>query len=142
MAGLRPPVLEDYGLEVALRWYTERFSERTGVLTLLQEKEFSSRLPLAVETTLFRIVQEVLTNVAKHAQARQVDIILERMDGLIQLSISDDGVGFDPEALRQFKKQPGWGLITIEERAKALGGNVYMKSTPGGGAQVIVQLPC
>ncbi|OGW53119.1 MAG: hypothetical protein A2Y81_10640 [Nitrospirae bacterium RBG_13_43_8] len=142
IGGLRPPVLEDYGLGVALRWYTERFSERTGVVTLLREEEFSSRLPLAVETTLFRIVQEVLTNVAKHAQARQVDIILERMDGLIQLSISDDGVGFDPKALRQVKKQPGWGLITIEERAKALGGHISVESMPGRGTRVMIQMPC
>lgn len=142
MSGLRPPVLDDYGLVAALRWYAERFSERTGVATLLQEEEFSSRLPLAVETALFRIVQEVLTNVAKHAQARQVDIILEKVDGLVQLTVTDDGVGFDRAASRQYKQPPGWGLITIEERATAIGGNVYVKSTPGEGTQIIVELPC
>jgi len=70
MAGLRPPVLDDYGLAVALRWYTERFSERNAVVTVVQEKEFLSCLPLTVETALFRIVQEVLTNVSKHANAK------------------------------------------------------------------------
>jgi len=142
MAGLRPPVLDDYGLGVALRWYTERFSERTGVATILQERELSPRLPIVVETELFRIVQEVLTNVAKHADARQAIITLERVDGMVQLVISDDGVGFDPAVLRQLKEQPGWGLITIKERAKALGGDVYMKSAHGKGTQVIVQVPC
>jgi len=142
IADLRPPVLDDYGLGVALRWYIERFSERTGVATVLQEEELLPRLPIGIETAIFRIVQEVLTNVAKHAQARQVDIILERMDGLIQLSISDDGVGFDPKALRQVKKQPGWGLITIEERAKALGGHISVESMPGRGTRVMVQMPC
>jgi PAS domain S-box-containing protein len=142
MAGLRPPVLDDYGLGVALRWYTERFSERTGVATILQEEELFPRLPLVVETALFRIVQEILTNVAKHAKAREVLIKLEKVDGKIQLAISDNGVGFDPAALRQLKEQPGLGLITIEERAKALAGDVYVKSAPGKGTQVVVQLPC
>ena len=142
MAGLRPPVLDDYGLGVALRWYTERFSERTGVATILQERELSPRLPLVVETALFRVVQEVLTNVAKHADARQAIITLEKVDGMMQLVISDDGVGFDPAAPRPLKEEPGWGLITIEERAKALGGDVYVKSAPGEGTRVIVRLPC
>jgi two-component system sensor histidine kinase UhpB len=142
MAGLRPPVLDDYGLGVALRWYTERFSERTGVATILQERELSPRLPLVVETELFRIVQEVLTNVAKHADASQAIITLERVDGMVQLVISDDGVGFNPAVLWQLKEQPGWGLITIEERAKALGGDVCVKSAHGKGTQVIVQVPC
>jgi PAS domain S-box-containing protein len=143
MAGLRPPVLDDYGLVVALRWYTERFSERTGIITIFQEKDFLSCLPLPHETALFRIVQEVLTNVAKHAEARQALIILERVDGMVQLVISDDGVGFDPSAPpRPFKEEPGWGLITMEERAKALGGEVCVKSAPGEGTRVIVRLPC
>ena len=142
MAGLRPPVLDDYGLTVALRWYTERFSERTGVAAILQERELSPRLPLVVETELFRIVQEVLTNVSKHANAKHVIITLERMDGVVQLAVSDDGVGFDLSVLRKLKKQPRWGLITMEERAKAVGGNVNVKSEPGKGTRIIVQVPC
>jgi PAS domain S-box-containing protein len=142
MAGLRPPVLDDYGLVVALRWYTERFSERTGVTAILQERELSPRLPLVVETELFRIVQEVLTNVSKHANAKHVIITLERMDGVVQLAVSDDGVGFDHSVLRKLENQPRWGLITMEERAKAVGGKVYVKSEPGKGTQIIVQVPC
>jgi two-component system sensor histidine kinase UhpB len=142
MAELRPPVLDDYGLAVALRWYTERFSERNAVVTVVQEKEFVSCLPHTVETALFRIVQEILTNVSKHANAKHVIITLERIDGVVQLVVSDDGVGFDPPVLRKLKKKPGWGLITIEERAKALGGDVYVKSAHGKGTQIIVQVPC
>jgi two-component system sensor histidine kinase UhpB len=134
-------VLDDYGLMVALRWYTERFSERTGVATILQERQLSPRLPLVVETELFRIVQEVLTNVAKHADASQAIITLERVDGMVQLVISDDGVGFDSAVLRQLKEQPGWGLITIEERARALGGDLSVESLPGKGTKVIVKVP-
>jgi PAS domain S-box-containing protein len=142
MSGLRPPVIDDYGLMAALRWHAERYSKRTGIAAFIQEEGYSSRLPLDVETALFRIVQEVLTNVAKHAQAGQVDIILEKVDGLVQLTVSDDGVGFDPVASRQYKKEPGWGLITIEERAKAIGGKVYVKSSHAEGTQIIVKLPC
>jgi signal transduction histidine kinase len=64
------------------------------------------------------------------------------VDGLVQLTVTDDGVGFDRAASRQYKQPPGWGLITIEERATAIGGNVYVKSTPGEGTQIIVELPC
>jgi len=142
MAELRPPVLDDYGLAVALRWYTERFSERNAVVAVVQEKEFISCLPLTVETALFRIVQEVLTNVSKHANAKHVIVTLERIDGVVQLVVSDDGVGFDLSVFKKLKKQPGWGLITIEERAKAMGGNVYVKSEPGKGTRITVQVPC
>ena len=142
MAELRPPVIDDYGLVVALRWYIERFSERTGIVTILKEEEFLSCLPLPHETALFRIVQEVLTNVAKHAEAHQAIITLKKVDGMMQLVISDDGIGFDPAAPRPLKEEPGWGLITIEERAKALGGDVYVKSARGEGTRVIVRLPC
>jgi two-component system sensor histidine kinase UhpB len=142
IADLRPPVLDDYGLGVALRWYIERFSERTGVATVLQEEELLPRLPLGIETAIFRIVQEVLTNVAKHAQASQVNILLERTNGIIQLAITDNGVGFDTADVRKLKEQPQWGLITIEERAKALGGLISVESMPGRGTKIIVQVPC
>jgi two-component system sensor histidine kinase UhpB len=142
LADLRPPVLDDYGLGVALRWYIKRFSERTGVATILQEEELLPRPPLSLETAIFRIVQEVLTNVAKHAQASQVNILLERTNGIIHLAIADDGVGFDPTDVRKLKEQPQWGLITIEERAKALGGHISVESMPGKGTRVIVQVPC
>jgi PAS domain S-box-containing protein len=138
---LRPPVLDDYGLLVALRWYSERFSGRARVSIILQGEESISRLPPAVEMALFRIFQEALTNVAKHARASQVNVTLKEVNRMVQLTISDDGVGFDSTD-RRLREKPGWGLITIEERAKALCGNVYVKSTPGKGTQVIVRLPC
>jgi two-component system sensor histidine kinase UhpB len=142
IADLRPPVLDDYGLGVALRWYIERFSERTGVATVLQEEELLHRLPLGIETAIFRIVQEVLTNVAKHAQASQVNILLESKNGIIQLAITDNGIGFDTADVRKLKEHPQWGLITIEERAKALGGLISVESMPGKGTRIIVQVPC
>jgi PAS domain S-box-containing protein len=141
MSGLRPPVLDDYGLGVALRWYSERFSKRSGISTKLQVEESIYRLPPAVETALFRIFQEVLTNVAKHARARHVNAVLKEIDSLVQLTITDDGVGFNPSDTRRLKEKLGWGLITIEERARALGGHLFMESAPGKGTQVIVKVP-
>lgn len=137
---LRPPVLDDYGLLVALHWYSERFSERARISIILQGEESISRLPPAVEMALFRIFQEALTNVAKHARASQVNVTLKEVNRMVQLTISDDGVGFDSTD-RRLKEKPGWGLITIGERAKALGGYLCVESVPGKGTQVIVKVP-
>jgi PAS domain S-box-containing protein len=139
MAGLHPPVLEDYGLLVAMRWYSERFSERTGVSVGLKTEELSQRLPLVVETALFRIFQEVLTNVAKHAEAKNVSTTLQEINGRVRLSITDDGIGFAPADIH-LKEKPRWGLITMEERAKALGGDLHIESVHGKGTRVIVEL--
>jgi len=139
MAGLHPPVLEDYGLSVAMRWYSERFSERTGVFIVLKTEELFQRLPLVVETALFRIFQEVLTNAAKHAEAKNVSVALQEINGKVRLSITDDGVGFDTTDI-QLKEKPKWGLITMEERAKALGGHLHIKSFPSKGTRVFVEV--
>ncbi len=141
MAGLRSPVLDDYGLVIAMRWYSERLSKRAGLAIMFQGEEFSPRLPLVVETAIFRIFQEVLTNVAKHAQARQVNVALKEVDGKVQLDITDDGVGFDPAGIQRLKERPKWGLITTGERAKALGGHLHVESVPGRGTRVIVEVP-
>ena len=136
MADLRPPVLDDYGLLAALRWHGERFSPRTGVTTIVQGEELTPRLPSSVETALFRIAQEALTNAAKHAQASQVTLTLEAVDGGARLTIADDGVGFDPPA----RRQAGWGLLTMRERAEAVGGHLRVESAPGEGTRVIVDI--
>ncbi|MDH7486386.1 MAG: PAS domain S-box protein [Anaerolineae bacterium] len=137
MAELRPAVLDDYGLLAALHWYGQRFSQRTGIATMVQGQEPAPRLPPAVETALFRIVQEALTNVAKHAQARQVTVTLEPVDGGARLSIADDGVGFDPTV----RRRAGWGLMTMRERAQAVGGHLRVDSAPGKGTRVVVEVP-
>ncbi len=139
MAGLHPPVLKDYGLLVAMRWYSERFSERTGVSVGLKTEELSQRLPLVVETALFRIFQEVLTNVAKHAEARNVSVALQEINGKVRLSITDDGVGFDTADIH-LKEKPKWGLVTLEERAKALGGRLHIESFPSKGTRVFIEV--
>lgn len=136
MAELRPAVLDDYGLLAALHWYGQRFSQRTGLAVAVQGEELTPRLPPAVETALFRIAQEALTNVARHAQASQVTVTLERVDGGIRLVIADDGVGFDPAV----RRRGGWGLMTMRERAEAVGGRLRLDSAPGKGTRVVVEV--
>lgn len=140
MAELHPAVLDDYGLLAALHWYGERFSARTGIMIVLEGKELTPRLPLEVEIALFRIAQEALTNVVKYAQTDRVTVTLDRMTGGARLTIVDEGVGFDPKTLYQLKERSGWGLITMRERAEAVGGRLLMESSPGKGTKVIVEV--
>ena len=139
MAELRPPVLDDYGLSAALRWYGEQFTRRTGVVTRVEDNGSDERFAPAAETALFRIAQEALNNVAKHAAASQVVMSLQCDDGLVRLTIADDGQGFDPLAAQKASRQPHWGLLTMQERAMALGGTLHVVSEPGTGTKIIVE---
>jgi len=136
MAELRPPVLDDYGLLAALQWYGEQFTKRTGVPSVIQGAEATPRLPLPLEAALFRVTQEALTNVARHAQARQVTVTLEELAQEVRLTIADDGTGFD----FSFQSETGsaWGLISMRERAEAIGGRFQVKSAPGEGTRIMV----
>ncbi|MFZ1991603.1 MAG: ATP-binding protein, partial [Alphaproteobacteria bacterium] len=109
MAELRPPVLDDYGLMATLRWYGERFSKQTNMATIIQGEELTPRLPAPVEIILFRIAQEALTNVAKHAHAKTVTVRLEELEDSVRLTIADDGVGFDHQTHHQQGAKPEWG---------------------------------
>jgi two-component system sensor histidine kinase UhpB len=135
MAELRPPVLDDYGLTAALNWYGKQFSQRTGIKCILQLKELSPRLSLSKEMTLFRIAQEALTNVAKHARAKRVTLGLKEIHGEIHLTIADNGIGFDPQKHRPGAK-PEWGLINIRERVEAAGGRLRVETAPGKGTKI------
>ena len=136
MGELHPPVLDDFGLMAALRWYGERFSKRTDIAALFEGEELVPRLAPEVERALFRIAQEALTNVAKHANAKTVTLTLEGADAGAQLIIADDGVGFDPA--RDARR--GWGLTTMRERAESVGGRLRVESTPGKGTRVVVEV--
>jgi two-component system sensor histidine kinase UhpB len=140
MAELRPPVLDDYGLLAALRWYGQRFAQRTGLTVAIQDADATPRLPLATEITLFRIAQEALTNVARHAQARQVTITLEVLTAGLRLTIADDGSGFDPPLRVQPDGRHAWGLLTMAERAQSIGGRLVIDAAPGCGTRVIVEV--
>jgi PAS domain S-box-containing protein len=139
MAELRPPVLDDYGLPAALRWCGDQFERRTGLSTKVRGDELTPRPPQGVETALFRIAQEALTNVAKHARATQVTISLEGGLKTIRLIIADDGIGFGPGDRRS--AAPGWGLPIMSERALAAGGSLRVDSTPGTGTRIVVEVP-
>lgn len=140
MAELRPPVLDDYGLTAALHWYGKQFSERTGTTPVLQLEELAPRLPLSTETALFRIAQEALTNVAKYAKAEHVVLALDEVDGEVQLTIADDGIGFDSWNNHQSGAKPKWGLINMCERAQAIGGHLSVESSPGKGTRIAVEV--
>ena len=141
MADLRPPVLDDYGLVAALRWYGERFTRRTGIGVTVDGAEILPRPAVRVESALFRIAQEALINVAKHAQATHARIEVEMKKTRLCLRIADNGSGFDPTSRSGFDEAGGWGLLIIRERAEALGGCCRFESTLGQGARVIVEVP-
>ncbi|MCK5315528.1 MAG: PAS domain S-box protein [Anaerolineales bacterium] len=141
MANLRPPVLDDYGLVAALRWYGEQFSRRTNIATTVKGEELVPRIAARVENALFRIAQEALTNVAKHAQATQIVIKVDLEEGSLRLIIDDDGIGFTPELAEEHTGDQGWGILTMTERAEAIGGNFRIESSPNQGTRVILEIP-
>lgn len=140
MAGLRPPVLDDYGLVSALRWYSELFSTRTGIDVSVQDDERCPRLQPEVELALFRITQEALMNTAKHADAKIVTITLGYDSGRVRFSVVDDGKGFTPPSIPH-PQGSGWGMTIMRERAELVGGDFSFDSTPGQGTVVTVEIP-
>ena len=140
---LRPAVLDDVGLSAALRQHVHNFIELTGVdatLTICQEH---ARLPGDVETILFRVSQEALTNVARHAKATHAWVELMCDDSWAILQIQDDGLGFDPASMLEVSdgRLRGWGLIGIQERLSLIGGDVQIRSEPGKGTTLRVRVP-
>jgi PAS domain S-box-containing protein len=140
MDDLRPPMLDDFGLVATLHWYGARFASRTGVAVTVQGKEPVPRLATPIENALFRVVQEGLTNVAKHAQATQVTVTVAADDGAVRLVVADDGVGFEPTQVATSNQHRGWGLITMAERAEAVGGRCCVESQPQQGTRITVEV--
>ncbi len=140
MANLRPAVLDDYGLVAALRWYSEQFARRSHLRVEGRAPDPFPRLPAEIETALFRITQEALTNVVKHARATLVHITVELADARVRLTIADDGAGFAPGAPRPAGARAGMGLIGMQERAEGVGGVLRVESRPGEGTRVVVEV--
>ncbi len=138
MADLRPPVLEDYGLGAALRWYGGLFASRTGLKVTVSFDDDEVRCGPDTETALFRIAQEAMTNVARHARARAVDVSLTPVGREWRLTVTDDGDGFDPAVPARVGT---WGLLTMRERAELVGGRVSVVSQPGRGTSVTIHVP-
>ena len=131
---LRPTILDDFGLDAALRWLIEKFRERTQI-PVDYRTEFEGRLADETETHLFRIVQEALTNVARHSEATSVSIHLRATDGLIRLTLADNGRGLAPGA------RPGMGISGMRARARSAGGELTFHSVPGKGLTIEVWAP-
>jgi len=140
MSDLRPSLMDDYGLMVVIRWYGGQFATRTGIAVTVQGKELDPRLDQNVETTLFRIVQEALNNVAKHAGAQNVTITLAAKNSQVEITVADDGRGFNIERIYLSPEQPRWGIISMRERAEAIGGDLRVESDPGKGTKVVVKV--
>ena len=140
MDDLRPPMLDDFGLVATLHWYGARFASRTGVAVTVQGKEPIPRLAAPIENALFRVVQEGLTNVIKHARATQVTVTVAADDGAVRLVVADDGVGFEPTQVVTPNRHGGWGLMTMAERAEAVGGRCRVESQPQQGTRIIVEV--
>jgi PAS domain S-box-containing protein len=136
---LRPPVLDDLGLIPALQFLARSMSKRTG-LAIVVEGARGDRLPPVIETALYRIVQESLTNVSKHARATRVTIAVEHAAKRVGCSIRDDGIGFDVPAVLAHRGERGLGLIGIQERLDALGGSLSIISAPGRGTELLVTI--
>jgi signal transduction histidine kinase len=134
---LRPSALDDFGLVAALERLAESFAEQTGISVDFQTALAGERLPEEVETALYRIVQESLTNVVKHAQARRVSILLARKDGAVKAVVEDDGQGFDPAE----QTDDGYGLMGMRERLALLGGRLEVESGHDGGTTIAAEVP-
>ena len=142
ISDLRPTQLDDLGLVPALEWYVQGFNRRYPIQTDFAVTGNRVRLSSEYETVLFRITQEALTNVAKHANASHATVRLVIQPTRISLSIQDDGRGFNlDDALRGDSSHTGWGLIGIQERASLIGGEYAIDSKPGHGTHIQVQVP-
>lgn len=140
MTELHTPLLDEYGLPAALRWYGELFSHRTGLIVELRGDDRMPRLSQSAETNLFRIAQEALNNIAKHAKAKNVTVTLESSADTARLIIADDGIGFDVDKTQKTKGVTSWGLMGMKERVESEGGNFRFESSPGRGTKIVVEI--
>jgi signal transduction histidine kinase len=139
MTELRPAALEEFGLVPALRWYASQFAERTGIKVTTKAPRREARLPAEVELALFRIVQEALTNAAKHSGCASVEIKI-RYAEQVKLTVQDDGRGFSEPVGARSARLGGFGLTTMRERAEAQGGALRVEF-PERGTRVVVEIP-
>jgi len=141
LVDLRPPGLDELGLAAALNEHARQVAGRSGFSIAIRAPDGIPRLAPVTEITLFRIAQEALTNVAKHARATEVTVALKAGPDTVILSIADNGRGFDTAA-RPERPSARLGLVGMRERAEAIGGKLRVESAPGEGARVIVEAPC
>lgn len=139
---LRPTLLDDLGLEAALKWLARTLGERTGLIFEVHSSLGEQRLLPDIETLVYRITQEALTNVIKHSGAKQAQILLTHADATLRLRVHDDGKGFDPAEFQSPEKAGmSAGLRGMRDRAELFGGQIVLSSAPGEGTSVQLNLP-
>jgi signal transduction histidine kinase len=139
---LRPAMLDILGLAAALRWYIDRQARASGIAIDFTHALAGQRLSPTLETACFRVVQEALTNIVRHARTQRVQIEISRLNGEVHLVIQDEGVGFDVTTARQRVLQGGsFGLLSMEERVHLLRGQIDIHSAVGQGTTIRVRFP-
>jgi signal transduction histidine kinase len=138
---LHPAMLDDLGLAATVDWYLKGFGRRHGVRIELLQDRMEDRLASETEANAYRIVQEALTNVAKHAQAATCRVFLQRLPHTLLVTVEDDGIGFRPEEVSMPGASRGIGLVGIRERVMQLHGDLRLESAPGKGTRLTVELP-
>jgi len=139
---LRPSLLDDLGLIPTINWYVERYAKRAEVEIKLEVNDQEKRLSSEIETALYRIIQEALTNVARHARAKKVKLRLDQQPETVTLTIEDDGRGFDLDELQNTGSSPqGLGLTGMKDRLSLLGGRLDIQSKPGEGTRIEIEIP-
>ncbi len=138
---LRPSVLDDLGLESAIRWYAERYLQPRGISVRCEFEHLERRLPPGFETAVFRVCQEAMTNIARHAEAETVLVQARVEGGAMVVEIEDDGKGFDPAEVARRPGRPHFGLLGVRERVELLGGRLLVDSAPGRGTRLHIEMP-
>ncbi|OGO70262.1 MAG: hypothetical protein A2Z49_09060 [Chloroflexi bacterium RBG_19FT_COMBO_56_12] len=142
LSGLRPSILDDLGLVPAIRWYARTYLEAARVHVIFKAPNTPFDLPPSVATTLFRISQEAMNNIVRHAQASTATIVLQLNSQQVQLRVEDNGCGFDQERVSQDAVHANQlGLVGVRERAQLLGGKVTIESVPGKGSHLLAVIP-
>jgi len=137
-SGLRPKILDTVGLAAAVEWHTREFTKRTSIKVMLKQSSELPSMDDAMTTGVYRIIQEALTNIARHSEATRAEVAMRLNDGELQVEIADNGKGIDqamivhPESL---------GIMSMQERARILGGKIAITSNPGKGTCIVLSAP-
>jgi signal transduction histidine kinase len=135
---LRPGVLDDLGLIAALEWQCKEFERRTGIKCSSDIRLDDTRLGKHLSINLFRIYQEALTNIARHSKATRVTTVIKEVNGYFNISVKDNGIGFDRNASNAGNS---WGLAGMRERVGIFEGELHMQTAPGKGTEILIKIP-
>ncbi len=141
VADLRPSILDDFGLVAAVEWFCEQAEQRSGVTVEARITPPDFTVPTELGTVVYRVLQEAMTNISKHAQATHVIVELDQLPGHVRLKVTDNGIGFTMRVGRRAAGTGGMGVVGMRERVRAFGGIFEMTSAPGVGTTVRVEIP-